>query len=186
MPSSVSGVASVSPTRQTYTSGPLASSVARAVKANHAPSGENAADSPTRVMSLARAMVAATVGSGVSNGSGVWTGSGLSTGSLGSAVGVGLTDGVALSVGGAVGVSVGVATGLWPGSGVGRGWPPSRTSGRDTTTSSWPPRPSSLTMTAWRSMGELMTYFGVALRSRRSSSSSSSAAQPDRPSTGQT
>src|SRR5690242_7405666 len=151
-------------------SGPTESSEGRAVKANHEPSGENAADSPTILTLDAIARDAAIVGSGVTLGVAV-----------GSAEAVGLADGVAAGLalgvslgtslgGGAVvaAVSVGVAVGSVDGVAVagvgvtaGDGLGVAPVLGSEITTTASLPLSSVPITTAWLLPGERLTDLGV-------------------------
>src|SRR6185503_16795622 len=96
-------------------SGPSSPSAGRAVKANHEPLDEYAADWPTRITSLAISTAPPAAGDGVTPTDGVATGGvgvGVATGGVGvgGTVGVGVVLGVGVGVGVAVGVAVGVGS----------------------------------------------------------------------------
>jgi hypothetical protein len=144
------------------------------VKANHTPSEENAAPSPTTVTPLTIARAAA-VGSGVIVGIGDGSVVGAT---LGDSVAGGL-DGAIDVVGLGVGVSVGAAVvGLALGAVVGLGDADASGSPGSATTKIWlPPEPSAPTTTAWLFAGEVMIDLGDAAIVTRRPARSSSAAQ---------
>src|SRR5436190_5790957 len=148
-------------------SGPAESSDGRAVKANHDPSAENAADSPTTLTSDTIATVRATVGSGVTVGVGI--GEGVTRGvGLGVALagGVGVVvadadapdDGDPVTVGVPVGVGVGVGTAV--GSAVGIGVAVGSAVGNAMTSTESAPCASVPTTTAWLRTGDCEIDFG--------------------------
>ena len=178
-------------------SGPPEPSSGRAVNANHFPSAENAADSPTTDTPLAIARFNATLGSAVGVSSPDGVGTGVTTG-LGSVVGVGSAVWVGSVVGPTVaatsGVGAGVSTGLGAvlavagdavgatsvGVGVGvafGGCVSARAVGSETTNTLCRPALSWPTTMACPSVGDPMTDFGAASRSIRSPACSPRAAQ---------
>src|SRR6185503_2035107 len=98
-------------------SGPSSPSAGRAVKANHEPLDEYAADWPTRITSLAISTAPVTAGDGVTPTVGVATG-GVGVGVTTGGVGVGGTGGVGVVLGVGVGFGVRVGVGVAVGVGV--------------------------------------------------------------------